>query len=73
MSKQSKKITKLFSAMAPIDGEVRAVCRCSLCSALFGRRYIPGGIGRGITIDPCMCITTNNQHGQFTTVDTLKP
>ncbi len=73
MKQQSKKIAELFSAMTPIDGEVRTVCRCRLCDNLFGHQYIPGGLGRGMIIDPCMCMTTNNQHGQFATVDTLKP
>ena len=61
----------IIDQITPIEGEVRAVCKCNICGQLFGRRYIPHGIGRGFTLNPCDCMITNNQHGRFTTVLTV--
>jgi len=49
----------LFDAMTPVRGEVRTVLCCAECGRLFGRRYIPFGLGRGISVNECMCQCTS--------------
>ena len=51
----------ILEAMPPIDGEVREVLRCGICGQLYGRRYIPYGIGEGLTVNACRCLLTGNQ------------
>ena len=67
------KIDKIIMAMEPIDGEMRTVCECGKCGQLFGRRFIPFGLGTGLTINPCHCIITNNQHGDYKTLRESRP
>jgi len=53
-----KAVERLFAAMNPVKGEKRVVYRCDDCGHLYGRRFIPYGIGRGLTVDACMCQIT---------------
>lgn len=59
---------QLLMAIPPVAGECRAVCRCRGCGQLFGRRYIPYGLGYGATYRPCPCIVSNSQGGRFDTL-----
>ena len=68
MNYDDKAALELIGQMKPIRGETRAVCKCGYCGELFGRRYVPYGLGHGLTINPCSCIITNNQHGNYQTV-----
>ena len=52
----------VMQLMSPIDGEVREVRRCNECGKLFGRRYIPYGLGQGLTVNPCICFCVDNNH-----------
>lgn len=61
----------LFDAMQPIEGECRTVERCDDCGRLFGRRYIPYGIGEGLSVNLCPCQLTARR--PFTTVATREP
>ena len=49
-----------LDALAPVDGETRAVYRCKECGALQGRRYIPYGLGSGVATDPCWCVAAGD-------------
>ena len=51
---------KLFDSIPEVKGETRTVSYCRQCDHLYGRRFIPYGIGIGATYDPCHCITTHN-------------
>ena len=55
-----KTLQKLLDSMIPIEGEMRAVYKCGDCGAYFGRRFIPYGLGRGLSINLCMCQLTSN-------------
>ena len=66
-----QRIKELFAAMAPIEGEVRVVYACGDCGHLFGRRFIPYAVGRGLTIDPCLCQIT--AHRPMNEVSRKKP
>ena len=55
-----KKIDALFDSMTPISGENRVVYRCPECKGLYGRRFIPHGIGSGLTVGLCLCNLTRN-------------
>ena len=50
----------LIERITPVPGEARAVYRCVECKALFGRRFIPGGIGRGLSVEKCICQLTQS-------------
>lgn len=67
------RIRELFDSMSQINGEIRTVCECRYCHQLFGRRFIPYGLGSGLTVNPCHCMVTNNQHGNFATVEERTP
>ena len=58
IQRNKKRIDALFAAMSPIQGEVRAIQKCGDCGHLFGRRYVPFGLGMGLTIDACWCQLT---------------
>ena len=57
---------ELMAAMPKVPGETRAVERCDDCGHLFGRRFVPYGLGTGLTVDPCTCQIT--AHRTSTTV-----
>lgn len=63
---------RLFEAMAPVEGEWRTVYRCIECRLLYGRRYIPGGLGQGLTIAPCLCQLVSSQ-SRAEEIETRKP
>lgn len=46
---------EVLMALDPIKGEMRVVYRCVTCGQFIGRRFIPFGLGRGLTINPCWC------------------
>lgn len=61
-SEDELRTEKLFGAMTPINGEVRVVYRCGDCGHLFGRRYIPYGLGQGLSVGLCGCqLTSRNR------------
>lgn len=66
-------VERLLAAMTPIPGEVRRVEQCRLCGMLVGRRFIPHGLGRGLVLNPCTCITTNNQHKSMKVIKEVSP
>ena len=55
---ERERCLQLFKAMSPVKGETRAIYRCGDCGELFGRRYVPYGLGQGYTVDPCLCQIT---------------
>ena len=70
---KKKQVKELMKLMTPVAGEQRNVCECDICGQLFGRRFIPYGLGYGFTINPCSCMVTNSQHGKFTVLKTKSP
>ena len=61
LSKADRKLVKqLLRQLGPTDGEMRSVYRCVHCDQLIGSKFIPYGLGRGITLNPCMDVTTSN-------------
>jgi hypothetical protein len=65
------RIRKLLRSMEPVKGECRTVEECCDCNHLFGRRFIPYGLGRGLTVDPCYCQITG--HRPSRTITTREP
>lgn len=57
MKREKKTFTaeEVLDALTPIKGEMRVVYRCVRCEQHIGRRFIPFGLGRGLTINPCWC------------------
>lgn len=55
---QKKRIKQLLAAMAPVTGERRVIYQCGDCKALFGRRFIPYGLGHGLSVGLCTCQLT---------------
>ena len=51
-------VERLFATMLPVEGEQRAIVVCCDCGQFIGRRYIPYGLGRGVTMNPCLCQLT---------------
>jgi hypothetical protein len=61
LSKAERKFVKqLLRQLGPTAGEERAIYRCVHCQQLIGRKFIPYGLGQGITLNPCMDVTTSN-------------
>lgn len=56
---ERKRRRTLFRAMRTVQGERRVVYKCCNCQTLFGRRYIPYGLGRGMSIGLCVCQLTS--------------
>lgn len=52
---------KLLASITPIEGEKRVVYKCAECSQLFGRRFIPFGMGRGGSWNMCLCQITGRR------------
>lgn len=50
----------IIDCMAPVQGEVRAALKCRSCGRIFGRRYVPYGLGRGLSVNLCGCQLTSN-------------
>lgn len=63
---------EVLSAIDPIKGEQRTVYRCDRCGQHIGRRFIPFGLGRGLTINPCWDWVTD-KHVPVTEVLCAKP
>lgn len=55
---KSHDAVELIEAMRPVSGEMRAVYECQGCGQLIGRRFIPFGLGRGLSVNLCMCQAT---------------
>jgi hypothetical protein len=54
---------KLMRKIARIGGEKRVIYKCTECGTLFGCRFIPYGLGRGFSINMCLCqLTANRMH-----------
>ena len=49
---------KLLEVITPIEGEMRVVYKCAECGQLFGRRFIPFGLGYGFSVNMCLCQIT---------------
>ena len=54
-SKKTFTAEEVLTAMQPVKGEMRVVYRCVYCEQRIGRRFVPFGLGRGVTINPCWC------------------
>ena len=55
-------------------GELRRYQKCRTCGNIMVREFIPFGLGRGRTFDPCMChCTGNDQKGHETLLDVEGP
>ena len=66
-------IDAVMDSMQPIVGEVREVFRCGICGQVYGRRYIPFGIGEGLTVNPCLCVLTKNERSNHWVLRTKQP
>jgi len=54
-------LANILSYIPPVDGEQRAITVCHDCGQFIGRRYIPYGLGQGVTINPCWCQLTGHR------------
>lgn len=63
---------EVLAALTPIKGEQREVYRCERCGQFIGRRFVPFGLGRGLTINPCWDFVTD-KHVPLTAVLSAKP
>ncbi len=51
---------EVFAMLPQRAGEVRTVNSCNTCGNLVGRRFIPYGLGIGMTVNPCHCQLTGS-------------
>lgn len=58
-----------FTGLA--EGERRDYCQCNSCGDVVIREYIPGGIGRGRTFNPCPCYLTKNDKKGYTVLESV--
>lgn len=56
--KDKVEAAKLLKVITPIEGEMRVVYKCVECGQLFGRRFIPFGLGYGLSVNMCLCQIT---------------
>lgn len=54
--------SELLESITPIEGEKRVAYKCSECGQIFARRFIPFGIGRGLTVKACLCQLTAHRN-----------
>jgi hypothetical protein len=52
---------KLLVLIPVVEGEKRTVNKCLDCGRLFGRRFIPFGIGYGASYNICTCQITSRR------------
>lgn len=52
---------KILALMTPLPGRTRTVNKCLDCGHLFGRQFIPYGLGYGMSTSMCMCQLTSNR------------
>lgn len=72
MANKDITVDELMEQMTPIQGEKRVVYQCCECKTLIGRRYIPYGLGEGLTINPCLCHLTQ-RYNKTVTLKELTP
>ena len=60
MSDMQKAIdaAEIMESLRPVTGEMRVVYECHGCDQLIGRRFVPFGLGRGITVNGRLCQAT---------------
>jgi hypothetical protein len=54
-----KKADKLLRSICRIKGEMRRAYKCG-CGKIFANQFIPYGIGRGRSFNPCVCQLTQH-------------
>ncbi len=52
------KAQAIMDSMTPLPGRMRTVNQCLDCGELFGRQFIPYGLGYGMSTKMCMCQLT---------------
>jgi len=57
----AERIRTLWRAMTPVQGEQRVIYQCGDCKKLFGRRFVPYGLGYGLTVGSCVCQLTGHR------------
>lgn len=55
------KAKKIMDSIPVADGETRTVNKCLDCGKLFGRRFVPFGLGFGLAVNMCLCQLTANR------------
>lgn len=68
---ETKRAQEIIESMTPLSGMVRTANKCGDCGSLFGRQFIPYGLGRGLSVDLCGCQLTASR--PFTAVLESKP
>lgn len=65
----------LINQLRPVKGEKRVVyrCDCEGCGKLHAVRFIPFGLGRGVSINKCMCQLTANRTHMLTKIMEVSP
>ena len=53
-------VLRILHLMEPVSGEQRSAYQCRDCGKVFGRRFIPYGLGEGLTVNPCLCSLTQS-------------
>lgn len=51
---------QMIDYMLPIPGEIRIINKCTECGQLSGKRFIPFGLGRGYSMNKCLCEATGS-------------
>ncbi len=78
MKKFSKTVTeddlalakKIMRRITRIKGENRVIYKCLDCGNLFGCRFIPYGLGRGFSLNMCLCqLTANRMHNTIVVLE----
>jgi len=55
-----EQIKESMGSIGLCAGERRTYERCRSCKQIMVREFIPYGLGRGRTFNPCMCYLTGN-------------
>ncbi len=50
------------------DGEQRTIHKCLECGTVYGRRYIPYGLGQGLTVNACHCLLVSRNVKNLTLI-----
>lgn len=50
---------EIYNSLKKVKGEIRVVYKCDECGQLFGRRFIPFGLGQGLSVNMCLCQLTS--------------
>jgi hypothetical protein len=65
LNEQLGRAQKMLDEIESLPGFMRTINKCGDCGELFGRRFIPLGLGYGASFHMCLCQLTAHRPSQI--------